>query len=164
MSDIQTSRAPLTPPFVLECDARSRRLGGGHCKVCGVMIPKADGTPHLGRYYCGEDCKRLYIIACNSVWPTRAEVFARDGGRCALCDRICASNEWEADHTVALCTVDRAAQDAWRYWTLENLRTLCLDCHTRKLPGDIHRVKATRRELAGQLNLHPLLQEASAGE
>lgn len=39
---------------------------------------------------------------------------------------------WFADHVTPLWKVDRAAPGAFRYWTLDNLQTLCGDCHTLK--------------------------------
>ncbi|HYD97964.1 MAG TPA: hypothetical protein VEH84_01150 [Alphaproteobacteria bacterium] len=43
---------------------------------------------------------------------------------------------WHADHVVPLFSVDPAAPDALRYWTLENLQTLCETCHKAKCAAE----------------------------
>ena len=40
--------------------------------------------------------------------------------------------DWHVDHAMPLHLVDRSKPDAWKYWTLENLRTRCPDCHKAK--------------------------------
>lgn len=40
--------------------------------------------------------------------------------------------EWHVDHAMPLHLVDRSQPDAWKYWTLENLRTRCPECHKAK--------------------------------
>lgn len=39
---------------------------------------------------------------------------------------------WHVDHAMPLHLVDRSQPDAWKYWTLENLRTRCPECHKAK--------------------------------
>lgn len=52
---------------------------------------------------------------------------------------------WEADHIVPLWSVDRDAPDAFRFWTLANLQTLCLPCHKAKTAREAAQRAASRR-------------------
>lgn len=48
---------------------------------------------------------------------------------------------WQADHRVPLCE----AQGDRRYFTMENLQTLCHACHATKTAADTARLRASRK-------------------
>lgn len=55
--------------------------------------------------------------------------------------------DWQADHIVPLWSVDRALPiaDLLRFWTIENLQTLCTDCHAAKSAREAAERAARRR-------------------
>ncbi len=61
---------------------------------------------------------------------TRADVLARDGGKCAVCGVV--DPKWEFDHEKELWTVDRTAEGAREAWSLSNAVTLCREHHRTK--------------------------------
>lgn len=52
---------------------------------------------------------------------------------------------WEADHVVPLWSVDREARDAFRFWTIDNAQTLCLQCHRAKSAREAQQRAKERR-------------------
>lgn len=54
---------------------------------------------------------------------------------------------WTADHIAPLHRVDRTAPDALRYWSLDNLQTLCLRCDEIKTTAE-NRLRAIARAAA----------------
>lgn len=84
----------------------------------GERICRECGSPVTGRRltWCSSECVLAYQERCR---PVRVLVFERDGGKCALCGVT--SSDWEADHTVPLCEGGPHS--------LENMRTLCAECH-----------------------------------
>jgi 5-methylcytosine-specific restriction enzyme A len=55
---------------------------------------------------------------------------------------------WAADHIIPLWSVDRSAPDAFRFWTMANLQTLCLPCHAAKTAREAADRAAIRRGAA----------------
>ena len=103
----------------------------GHCRWCGKQTFKADGTPSLGRRLHSGNCRRNFRVAGYGY--VRDGVFLRDKGVCVVCGRgHVLFGSWEADHIYPLWLVDRSQPGAWRYWTLDNLQTLCKEHHDAK--------------------------------
>jgi 5-methylcytosine-specific restriction protein A len=129
------------------------QIGQGLCVWCGG---KLEGRR---RSWCSDECVTEYRVANFAGDAVRA-VRARDHGVCAGCGLDTKTvikwrqsgeyhfygqppdgpvtpvewhfTEWHADHIVPLWSVDRSAPDAFRYWTLDNLQTLCAPCHKAK--------------------------------
>lgn len=168
------SRQPPTPHW----------LGrAGSCNWCGGAILRPDGTPNLRRTW-HRDCVGAYKIATSSEFQRRA-CFDRDRGICAECridattlwcgwrragscyfvgDDDCPggpaimiepARTWEADHVVPLWSIDRSAPDIVRFWTVDNLQTLCVPCHAAKTAREARERSHRRRPL-------PLLEAVSA--
>ena len=128
----------------------------GHCRWCGTEILGKNGSILLGRRLHDGDCRWNFRAAGYGMM--RWAVFHRDKGVCAVCGggddpdnhflgtrnmvevgsgaMRGRGNEWdtgwEADHIYPLWLVDRSSFKAWRYWTLENLQTLCSVHHKEK--------------------------------
>lgn len=62
---------------------------------------------------------------------------------------------WEADHIVPLWSVDRSLPwpEVIRFWSLENLQTLCAACHKRKCAAEAAERAAIRRGPSPQMSL-----------
>jgi len=114
------------------------------------------------------ECVTIYRIA-NFQGDAISHLRRRDHGVCANCgstpaDRIQNRNGrydtgWCADHVVPLWSVDRNAENAFRYWTLENLQTLCESCHKAKTAREAAERAAIRR--AAKVSLSPDPAQAS---
>lgn len=52
---------------------------------------------------------------------------------------------WNADHIIPLWSVDRAAPDAFRFWRIENIATLCEPCHKAKTKAEAAQRAALKR-------------------
>ena len=83
-----------------------------------------------------EWCERILTIS------TRHTIFPIDLG------------EWHVDHAMPLHLVDRSKPDAWKYWTLENLRTRCPECHKAKTAQEA-KDRGKVRRLNGQTKRKP---------
>ncbi len=113
---------------------RGKWPGPGHCRWCGGAIYRI-GTADLNRRKSWHTaCVDQFLIASGGHATTRAARHL-DGGKCRCCGRA-EADDWnvpfEADHITPLCTVDRDAPDAWRFWTIGNLQWLCRPCHKAK--------------------------------
>ena len=147
----------------------------GYCVWCGAKVE----PPR--RRWCGAACVAEYRIA-NYAGAAQVALGKRDGGICAACGIDTRTQRrwrrrriprrsglaympdgpyeevefipvpWEADHTVPLWKVDRSAPDAFRYWTLANLQTLCEACHKAK----------TKREAAERAQIRRVSQPPPA--
>ena len=66
------------------------------------------------------EIERILRVTCNAYGSKyRKKVYERDGGKCDWCGEI--TNTWTVDHIVSRC---HGGSD-----DIDNLRTLCLDCH-----------------------------------
>lgn len=83
----------------------------------------------------------------------RKACWERDRGVCARCgyaseyeSNLCRATYemWFADHVTPIWSVDKTLADAARYWTIENLQTLCWRCHKKKTASET----SARRGLA----------------
>lgn len=138
----------------------------GTCVWCGGALPKGR------RSWCSDDCVTEYRVA-NFQGDARRHLFARDRGICAACGTDPADSmrfvinhnrlglpspdgyrytplrrepgAWIADHIVPLWSVDRDAPDAFRFWTLANLQTLCVPCSNAKTAREAGERAAIRR-------------------
>jgi len=63
--------------------------------------------------------------------------------------------DWHVDHAMPLHLIDRDKPDAWREWTLPNLRTRCPSCHAEKTikeakaRGKVRRLNGTTKKKPG---------------
>lgn len=96
-----------------------------------------------------------FRCVANSTWFRPAPVPA------GVLDALPPWQPWEADHIVPLWSVDRALpwEDVIRFWSLENLQTLCVDCHRAKSARETSTRAAAKRGPSLQLGL-PLESEA----
>ena len=123
----------------------------GFCRWCGLEI--VEKGKRLTRRSWHPECVTAYFIATSSTAQRRA-LWERDKGVCrqcgldtlakALSERpewyhahlklgVSTSKYWQADHVVALINAERDL----KFWTLENLQTLCTECHKKKTKQDI---------------------------
>ena len=65
----------------------------------------------------------------------RRAVFRRDGGRCVNCSRV---SRMECDHIIPL---DRGGDP----WSMDNLQTLCRDCHISKTADENRKPESQER-------------------
>jgi 5-methylcytosine-specific restriction endonuclease McrA len=96
----------------------------GYCRFCGEIILKADGTQRT-RAHWHQECVEQYKLI---YWPanTSKAVRRRDKGKCAKCGAK--DGDWQVDHIKPLVE----AQGRVEYWLLDNLQTLCTECHKEK--------------------------------
>lgn len=104
------------------------RRDRGVCAACGYDCEApANWRLAAERYVRGPAGKVAFV----AVQPWRDEA---DGPYCRL--RREKLVDWQGDHVVPLWSVDRDAEDAMRYWGLENLQTLCTPCHLDKTAAE----------------------------
>lgn len=119
--------------------------GRALCRYCGKEVPpgrktfcggrRATFVYRVGTYLVpGSGCVHEHCIRSQPDYARHC-VWARDLGKCALCGKVSshrnAGNEWQADHIVPVIEGGGSCG-------LDNLRTLCTDCHqqeTKKLAG-----------------------------
>jgi 5-methylcytosine-specific restriction endonuclease McrA len=86
------------------------------CRWCDQECAKKQQT------FCSPACVREWRLRSQPGFA-RAEVWKRDAGRCALCPEVCGQDgPWEADHIIPVA-------EGGGCCGLENLRTLCGECH-----------------------------------
>lgn len=113
----------------------------GSCRYCGgVTLDKNGNVRKRANWH--EDCLEEYKTI---HWPqhTREVVWKRDKGQCAKCPTKLKSvrDSWDVDHRVPLIE----AKGDIRYWKLENLDTLCLECHAAKTAQEATERAARKR-------------------
>lgn len=110
---------------------------------------------------CGEDCTRY----CQAGVPKPYMVQINRERALDWCERMLGSvrhakqklysidlGAWHVDHAMPLHLIDREKPDAWREWTLPNLRTRCHTCHElkttheAKMRGKIRRLNGTTKK------------------
>lgn len=126
---LKASRKPPLPNW---------QSGKGHCRWCGKPVYRT-GTESLNmRALWHSECVTTYKIATRSSFQRRY-LYLRDRGICALCGKKHVwADAWEADHRYPLHLVDRSLpyDQIVKYWTIENLQTLCHLCHTIKTAAE----------------------------
>ena len=106
--------------------ARKNEAGQWLCKKCGKTL---DGRKTA---WCGKDCLEAVLLLVH--WPRiRRKVLRRDKYRC----QICGNRGNEVDHIIEI-------QDGGLS-VMENLRTLCHNCHKRKTWMEKQRRAAAKR-------------------
>jgi len=128
--------------------------GRALCRYCGQEVPpgrktfcsgaKATFVYRKGTYSVpGSGCVHEHCILSQPDYARRC-VWARDQGQCALCPKVAshrkASHEWQADHIVPVIEGGGSCG-------LDNLRTLCTDCH-RQATAKLAAKRALARRLA----------------
>lgn len=124
---------------------------------------------------CGNDCTRYYQPSVLEQVFGHAELdkgyWVQINRERALdwCDRMLGSprhakqklysidlGQWHVDHAMPLHLIDRDKPDAWREWTLPNLRTRCPVCHEKKTVyeakqrGKVRRLNGTTKKKPGK--------------
>jgi 5-methylcytosine-specific restriction endonuclease McrA len=113
----------------------------GVCRWCAEPIHKADGTVNKRRRW-HPSCLHEYLIIVDHRYAKR-QVKKRDKGICATCGKYCHYRwEWECDHVIPLIDAPRRR----RYWSLDNLQTLCVKCHDKKTTRENKARKKLRRK------------------
>lgn len=105
----QTHRVPILP---------FRHAPNGYCRLCGTKVSGRRKT------WCSEQCILNWGIASNHR-TRRRQVYLRDKGVCALCNKK--TEDWQADHIKPLIECSRGNIEAF---LMGNLRTLCAKCHS----------------------------------
>ena len=72
--------------------------------------------------YCQQNAVDIFFIVKGSSIHIRKQLEKRDNGRCACCN---SSNVWHADHILPVKLGGGACD-------LDNLQTLCVNCHLKK--------------------------------
>jgi 5-methylcytosine-specific restriction endonuclease McrA len=123
-----------------------RKLHPRVCRRCGAEVPKGRFT------FCSDACVHAWKLRTDPAY-LREKVFERDKGVCALCGTDTEAlrkhkrkldygsrrvferkwgkrrSLWDADHVVPVA-------EGGGECDLENMRTLCLECH-RKVTADL---------------------------
>lgn len=110
---------------------------GGFCAQCGLHYlhalpiprPIPDWLPHGRSHPAPSIASKRWSAVDFADGPYLPIYYARG---------------WTADHVEPLHRVDRTAPDALRYWSLDNLQTLCLRCDEQKTTAEARRRAAWR--------------------
>jgi hypothetical protein len=107
----------------------------GHCRWCGWPVRDKKGALIRRRTWHAA-CADEYMMLKD---PTllRRKVWERDSGLCAKCGKRCSNAEegamgWQVDHITPL--IDATPHPY--FWNLDNLQTLCLECHAWKTKAE----------------------------
>lgn len=113
----------------------------GQCRYCGKPILRDDGTINRRSTWhplCVKEYKLIYFPK-----ETRKAVWKRDRGVCAGCGTKCHIRNWDLDHRQPLIE----ALGRIEFWRLDNLQTLCKQCHVAKTGTEATARAAARRLL-----------------
>ena len=117
---------------------------------------------------CGLDCTS-YEVDSGAAWGTYRVQINRQRAL-VWCERaldvvnhsqqrsryLIDLGDWHVDHAMPLHLVDREKPEAWREWTLPNLRTRCPSCHAEKtaeearMRGKVRRLNGTTKKKPGR--------------
>lgn len=121
MGDKREHRRPPLPEWF-------HHVTGGVCRWCGHLIWKNAETVNTRRLWHPECLKPYWIV--TDPQTARRCLYERDKGVCAKCGKY--DEDWECDHIVRLVDAPREL----KYWTLENMQTLCSSCHDAKTAAE----------------------------
>lgn len=121
---MKKSRMPNLPESYYEA-------AWGTCRWCGLEVLNKDGKQNKRKRW-HKECVHTYMMISNSRYA-RMHVKKRDGGICRKCNLIYKDQEWEVDHIIPIHKADR---DDHQYWMLNNLQTLCHNCHAEKTKAE----------------------------
>jgi hypothetical protein len=76
----------------------------------------------------------VYLAGLEDCGQRRLEVFARDGWKCVECGGSPANQAHYSQHTL-LQLAHGGHTKISRCWCMENLKTLCHDCHVKSHHG-----------------------------
>jgi hypothetical protein len=135
---MQKHRAPPKPIYY---DTAPK----GDCRYCGQPIYKKDGRINL-RAGWHKDCIETYKLI---YWPqeTRKAVWKRDRGHCIGCGTKCGERGWDMDHIRPLIE----AEGRIEFWMMDNLATLCHECHKKKTGSEASARAEARRAQKKQM-------------
>lgn len=91
--------------------------------ACGCNKPLAKGKKRWATPSCQQNAVTLFFIVKGDTKTIRSELYKRDDGICNCCGKQV--DLWEADHVFP---VHRGGA----YCDLDNLQTLCVECHKHK--------------------------------
>jgi 5-methylcytosine-specific restriction endonuclease McrA len=104
----------------------------GQCWKCGKPLPK------YRRHWCSDDCGRWW--ARNHIWTiVRAQALRRDGFACVKCGN---KEKLEVNH-IEPRNGQGYLSGCWNH--LDNLETLCHECHVRITTEQIRERKREKR-------------------
>lgn len=116
----------------------------GICAGCGEHYAR---RRKVLRRSCTRGCLDGNPRVCSARWcgiPGSAAPMALPEGPCCCFEY---DYGWQADHIVPLWSVDRS--EPWpqvlRWWSLDNLQTLCLPCHDAKCAAEAAARASLRR-------------------
>jgi hypothetical protein len=95
------------------------------CRGCGSPVG------YRRRCWCSADCYKRF----GDIQGIKSAVFKRDGGRCQMCSTT--GGMLEYDHILP--------HSEGGQFTVENLRLLCPDCHTKRT-AHWHKARALARK------------------
>ncbi|MBP2232513.1 hypothetical protein J2847_005842 [Azospirillum agricola] len=132
----------------------------GLCAGCGANAERAmfhamqnDPNPPFYGWEVVRVMKRWidpeFHCVANSTWFRRAPAPA------GVVEKLPPWMTWEADHIVPLWSVDRTLpwEELQRFWSLDNLQTLCSRCHKRKSAREAAERAALKRGPDAQMGL-----------
>lgn len=94
----------------------------GVCALCGT-----DGTSYPATYD-----GRGYQVQLDKGWLFERCLLVAEGKRLKLNGTLPPLGNWQADHVIPLWCLDEERAKSLVYWGLDNLQTLCPDCHAIK--------------------------------
>lgn len=119
----KSTQAYRNPPMPLWFMTSAR----GTCRWCNKPIYNELGIVNYRRRW-HKECLHPYFLITDHRYAKR-EVKKRDKAVCAICKTKCSlRSEWQLDHIKPL--ID--AKGDISFWQLQNLQTLCNNCHHKK--------------------------------
>jgi ribosomal protein L37E len=109
----------------------------GYCRMCGESIIKNNQINKRASWH--PDCVDEYMLIYHQN-EARKQAWSRDKGKCAQCGVILPRKsrtknlKWHVDHIKPLFEQKGKHIDDidFNYWKMNNLQTLCFECHAVK--------------------------------
>lgn len=119
----------------VEAKSKLPKPDGKHCIICGKDLPK------FFRKYCSPECwyQWYHNLAPPRYWTEiREKVLVRDNRTCQKCGKKeLKDEEADIDHIIAISL-------GGRMWDMDNLQTLCEECHIEKTRKDLEALAVQR--------------------